>query len=228
MVSADKKLRETDAANQETIFRLIQSIPSPRAEPFRLWLAQVGVEHVRQLGNVDHLLAKKRAQYKKAGLDDKWIDQRIANDIIRNGLTDEWEDRGATRVEYAILTNQIHEGTFGLSVAEHKNYKLLPKNANLRDHSSYLELALISLGEATAIDFHEQRDSQGFDDLSRDAAAAGALAGRTRADLERERKRPVVTSENHLPKPKAKPALPPQQQLSMFDLLAEAEEEQQD
>lgn len=215
LVSADKKLRETDAANEQTLFRLIQSIPSPKAEPFRLWLAQVGVEHVRQLGNAQHLLDKKKGEYRKKGYSEDWIDQRINNDITRNALTDEWEERGAEKTEYGILTNQIHEGTFDLTVAEHKDYKLLSKRANLRDHSSYLELALISLGEATAITLHNKHNSQGFNTLSQDAVEAGTAAGKARKALEESLGEPVVSRENFLPK---------QRQMSMFDLLSEPEE----
>jgi DNA-damage-inducible protein D len=172
--SPDGRFRQTDTANRQTLLRLIQSIPSPRAEPFRLWLAQVGEERLEEIEHPEAALERIKAMYKAKGYDDAWIDARIKNDLIRNELTDEWKERGAQEgLEYAILTNEITKGTFGFTVQTYKEYKLLPTRANLRDHMSPIELALTSLSEATAITYHRDRDSQSFPQLKRDATDAG-------------------------------------------------------
>ena len=221
--AADGKLRETEVANRQTLLRLVQSIASPKAEPFRLWLAEAGEEKLQQAEDRANDERKLRAEYKAKGYDDKWIDQRIEADTNRNRLTDEWTYRGAKDgKEFAILTNVISEGTFDLTITEHKQFKSLPKNANLRDHMTRVELALISLGEATAARLHEQRDSQGFDELQRDAEAAGRVGGGARKLVEQETGEPAVSSKNFLPKPKKKSAGKEiAGQTSMFDLLAE-------
>ena len=179
--ATDGRFRLTDTANRQTLLRVIQSIPSPRAEPFRLWLAQVGEERFEEIENPEAALDRVRAIYRAKGYDDSWIEERIKNDLVRNELTDEWHERGAkVGVEYAILTNEISQGTFDLSVQAYKHYKLLPTKENLRDHMTTIELVLCSLGEATATLYHRNRDSQGFPALKRDASDAGELAGRTR------------------------------------------------
>ncbi|SRR6266849_5965245 len=168
--SADGRFRLTDTASRETILRLIQSIPSPKAEPFKLWLAQVGEERFEEIEHPEQAIERVRQTYRAKGYDDAWIEERIKNDLIRNELTDEWKGRGAKEgTEFAVLTNTIHEGTFDISIQAHKKYKLLPTKAGLRDHMTPLELALTSLSEATAITLHQDRDSQGFSELKRDA-----------------------------------------------------------
>lgn len=215
--AADGKLRDTEVANRQTLLRLVQSIPSSKAEPFRLWLAEAGEEKLQQVEDRANDEKRLRAEYRAKGYDEKWIDQRIESDTNRNRLTDEWTYRGAKDGrEFAILTNVINEGTFDLTVAEHKSFKTLPKNANLRDHMTRVELALISLGEATAEELHEQHDSQGFDELHRDAKAAGRVGGGARKLVEQETGESAVSSKNFLPKPKKKNKL---EQTSMFDLL---------
>ena len=196
--SRDNRLRLTDVANRETLLRIIQSIPSPRAEPFKQWLAQVGDQRFAELENPEAAFERIREGYRARGYDERWIDERMRADLIRNELTTEWQERGATEgTQFAILTNTIHEGTFALGVAAHKDYKTLRKRDNLRDHMTPIELALISLGEATAIEMHRDRDSQGFPELKRDASDAGTTAGKARRVIEADLGRPVVSQQNY-------------------------------
>jgi len=137
--------------------------------------------------------------YRARGRDEAWIEERIKNDFIRNELTDEWNYRGATTsMQFAILTNELNEGTFGFSVQAYKRYKLLPSKANLRDHMTNLELVLCSLSEATTIELHRDRDSQGFSQLRRDTVDAGKTAGEARQLVEKTLGKSVVSSENFL------------------------------
>jgi DNA-damage-inducible protein D len=138
--SPDGRLRLTDTANRQTLLRILQSIPSPKAEPFRLWLAQVGEERFEEIENPEAALDRVRATYRAKGYDDSWIEERIRNDLVRNELTDEWRERGAKEgIQYAILTNEISKGTFDLAVQAYKQYKLLPSKENLRDHMTTIE-----------------------------------------------------------------------------------------
>src|SRR5579885_829074 len=212
--AADKRFRLTDTMNLQAVLRLIQSIPSPRVESLRQWLAQVGEERLEEVEHPELALERVRASYRARGYDEAWIEARIKNDLIRNELTDEWQARGAKEgVEYAILTNELSKGTFGFTVTAHKEYKLLPTRANLRDHMTPIELALTSLSEDTAVTYHRERDSQGFSKLKQDAIDAGRATGRARQALEEEMGRPVVSSENYLHLKKVK-GTPPQEQLS--------------
>jgi DNA-damage-inducible protein D len=200
--SADNRFRITETANRATLLRIIQSIPSPRAEPFRLWLAQVGEERLEEIENPEAAIERVRELYRARGHDEAWIEARIRNDLARNELTDEWRDRGAKEgVEYAILTNEISEGTFNLTVQAYKQYKLIPKSTNLRDHMTTMELVLCSLGEATATLYHRNRDSQGFPQLKRDARDAGVTAGKARQVIEADLGESVVSQSNHLALP---------------------------
>ncbi len=203
--SPDGKFRLTDTATRQTMLRIIQAIPSPRAEPVRLWLAKVGDERIEEIENPEAALDRVRATYRAKGHDDLWIEERVKNDIIRNGLTDEWKERGAKGTDYSILTNVISEGTFDISVEAHKKYKLLPATPkmNLRDHMTYLELALSSLGEATAVTLHQNRESQGFNELHRDATEVGEVGGEARKSIEHRIGQSVVSPTNHLDKTKA-------------------------
>ncbi len=197
--SPDGRFRLTDTANRETLLRIIQSIPSPRAEPFRLWLARVGEERFEEIEHPEAAIERVRATYRAKGYDEAWIDARIKNDLIRNELTDEWKDRGAKEgVEFAVLTNELSKGTFGMTVSVYKDYKLLPTKQNLRDHMTPIELALTSLSEATSITFHRERDSQGFPELKRDTTDAGRATGKARKALEEDLGRSVVSQENYL------------------------------
>lgn len=195
----DGRLRQAEVANRQTLLRIIQSVPSPKAEPFRAWLAQIGEERFEEIENPQAALDRVRELYRAKGYDDTWIEERIKNDIVRNELTDEWKARGAKEgVEYAILTNEISTGTFGLTVQSYKEFKTLPARENLRDHMTTIELILCSLGEATATLYHQDRDSQGFQELKRDATDAGITAGKARQVIEDDLKRSVVSSSNHL------------------------------
>lgn len=198
--SKDGRFRLTDTANRQTLLRLIQSVPSPQAEPVRQWLAQVGEDRFEEIEHPEVALERVRETYRAKGYDDDWIEARIRGDLIRNELTDEWRGRRAKEEtgDFAVLTNMLTEGTFGLTVASYKTYKLLPTGANLRDHMTPLELALTSLSEATAITLHRSRDSQGFPALKRDAADAGVTAGKARKVIEADIGQPVVSSENYL------------------------------
>ena len=214
--SADNRMRATDTANRQTLLRIIQSVPSPNAEPVRMWLAEVGEERITEVENPSRALERVRATYRAQGYSDDWIEQRIKTDLARNELTDEWKDRGAQGRDYAILTNTIHNGTFELSIEAHKEYKLLPAKTNLRDHMTQVELALISLGEATATLLHRERDSQGFSQLHHDSREAGEAAGEARQVIEKRIGHSVVSHDNYLPKPKAA-------QPGLFDAPQEAE-----
>jgi DNA-damage-inducible protein D len=198
--SKDGKFRLTDTANRQTLLRLIQSVPSPRAEPVRQWLAQVGEERFEEIEHPEAALERVREAYRVKGYDDDWIEARIRGNVIRNELTDEWRGRGAKEEagDFAILTNVLTKGTFGLTIASYKTYKLLPTRSNLRDHMTPLELALTSLSEATAITLHRNRESRGFPALERDATDAGATAGKAREVIEADIGQPVVSSENYL------------------------------
>ncbi len=196
MTASDGKMRMTDVANTEQILRLIQSIPSPKAEPFKQWLARVGYERLEEIENPELSMERMQALYEKKGYPKEWIDKRMRGIAVRQDLTDEWKNRGATTSkEYAILTNEIMQGTFDLSVDDYKQVKGLARE-NLRDHMTDIELILTMLGEATTTKLHRDRDSKGFQPLKKDAHDGGAVAGRTRKDIEKQAGKPVVTSEN--------------------------------
>lgn len=197
--AVDGRLRLTDTATRQTCLRILQSVSSPRVEPVRLWLAEVGEEQIEAVEDPEAAIERVRAAYRAKGHTDEWIEARLRSDLIRNELTDEWRERGARDgYEFAVLTNTISEGTFGLSIQAHKTYKLLPARANLRDHMNPLELALCSLGEATAVTLHRDRDSQDFIELQRDATDAGEVGGQARKVVEQAIGKPVVSSENYL------------------------------
>ena len=182
--------------NTEGIFRLIQSIPSPKAEPFKRWLARVGKERLDEIENPELAMGRMQNLYEKKGYPKEWIDKRLRGIAVRQDLTDEWKERGAaTRLEFAILTNEIMQGTFDLKVDEYKLVKTLVRE-NLRDHMTDIELILTMLGEATTTKLHRDRDSQGMEPLKKDAKDGGAVAGRTRKDIEQQTGKPVISTEN--------------------------------
>ena len=182
--------------NTEGLFRLIQSIPSPKAEPFKRWLARVGRERIDEIENPELAMARMQALYEKKGYPKEWIDKRLRGIAVRQDLTDEWQNRGArTTLEYAILTNEIMQGTFGLNVEGYKQVKALARE-NLRDHMTDIELILTMLAEATTTKLHRDRDSQGMTPLKKDAHDGGAVAGRTRKDIEAQTDKPVISAEN--------------------------------
>lgn len=215
--SADNRFRLTDTMNRQSVLRLLQSIPSPKVEPFRIWLARVGEERLDEIEHPERAIERIKARYRAQGRSEEWIEERIKNDLIRNELTDEWQNRGAKKeTQFAILTNELSEGTFGLTVKAYKQYKLLPAKTNLRDHMTNIELALTSLSEATAIELHRDRNSQGFSKLRRDTRDAGKAAGKARQVVEETLGRSVVSPENFL-ETKSPKKLPGVEQPSLFE-----------
>jgi DNA-damage-inducible protein D len=198
MMSSDQKSYVTDAADTTTLLRIIQSVPSPKAEPLKRWLAEVGTQRIEEIENPELAMERMRALYEAKGYPHDWIEARMRGIAVRNELTTEWEERGAKEgIEYAILTNEIAQATFGVTISQHKLHKGL-KRENIRDHMTNLELILTSLGEATATELHQKRDTQGFDNLQVDAKEAGEVAGNTRRDIESRTGTPVVSTSNYL------------------------------
>ena len=182
--------------NTQGIFRLIQSIPSPRAEPFKRWLAKMGKERLDENENPELAMGRMQELYEKKGYPKEWIDKRLRGIAVRQDLTDEWKQRGLTNSqEFAILTNEIMQGTFALKVDEYKQVKALARE-NLRDHMTDIELILTMLAEATTTKLHRDRDSIGMVPLKKDAQDGGAVAGRTRKDIEKQTGKPVISKEN--------------------------------
>jgi DNA-damage-inducible protein D len=184
--------------NTEGLFRLIQSIPSPKAEPFKRWLAKVGYERVQEIENPELAAKRTRAIYKAKGYSDDWIEKRMRSIAIRDELTDEWKKRGVKEQrEYAILTAAISEATFGLTPSQYAEFKRL-KRENLRDHMTDLELIFSMLGEAATTEIARNRDAQGFPQNKQAARSGGTVAGNARRELEQKSGRKVITSENYL------------------------------
>lgn len=182
----------------EGIFRLIQSIPSPKAEPFKRWLARVGYERVQEIEDPELATKRTRALYKAKGYSDDWIEKRMRSIAIRDELTDERKKRGVKeRVEYAILTGEISKATFGMTPTEYAEFKQL-KRENLRDHMTDLELIFSMLGEAATTEIARNRDARGFPQNKQAARDGGTVAGNARRELEAKSGRKVVTSENYL------------------------------
>jgi len=204
LIAEDGKLRETDCANTESIFRIIQSIPSKKAEPFKRWLAKVGYERVQEIENPE--LAQKRMKelYKLKGYSDEWVEKRVRGIVVRQELTDEWKKRKIKEnKEYAILTNEISKATFDKTVEEYKKFKKLNKE-NLRDHMDGLELIFTMLGEASTTKIARSKNAQGFFENKKVARKCGKIAGDARKKLEIEAGENVVTSENYLKEPESK------------------------
>ena len=196
--AADGKLYATDCANTKNMFRIIQSIPSKKAEPFKLWLAEVGYDRVKEIENPE--LAQKRMKelFKQKGYSDEWIEKRVRGIVIRDELTDEWDKRGVQEdKEYAILTAEISKATFGLTPSEYKDFKGL-KRENLRDHMNDLELIFTMLGEASTTKIARSKDAQGFSENKIAAQKGGKISGDAREQLEIESSEKVVTPENYL------------------------------
>jgi len=199
LLASDGKNYETDCANTEGMFRIIQSIPSPKAEPFKMWLAKVGKDRIDEIENPELGMERVKSIYEKKGYEKSWIDKRMRGISVRQSLTDEWADRGVKKpIEYAILTNEIMQGAFELKVGEYKKVKGLDRE-NLRDHMTDLELIITMLGEATTAQITRQKDSQGMEKLRNDAQRGGAVAGRTRKDIEKQIGKKVISSNNFLP-----------------------------
>jgi hypothetical protein len=201
----DGKLRETDCSHSEGLLRIIQSIPSPKAEPFKLWLAKVGYERLEEIENPEIAVKRMRELYKAKGYSDEWIEKRARGIAIRDELTDEWKKRGVKEhLEYAILTAEISRATFGMSPSEYRDFKALNKRGdNLRDHMSDLELIFTMLGEASTTEIAHNKDAQGFGKNLEAAVEGGSVAGSARRDLEKKSGRRVSNRENFKEIPEA-------------------------
>jgi len=202
--SSDGKKYETDCANTEGIFRIIQSIPSPKAEPFKRWLAKVGYERVQEIADPELAMNRMKDLYEKKGYPQDWIDKRSRGIAVRHSLTNEWRDRGIKkRTQYASLTNEIMEGTFGLKAEDYKKLKGLDRE-NLRDHMDDMELILTMLGEATTTRLAQVRDSKGFMPLKKDASDGGSVAGDAKDQIEKLTGIKVASPKNFLNQKKIK------------------------
>jgi hypothetical protein len=196
MVAKDGKMRLTDVADTEQIFRLIQSIPSPKAEPFKQWLALVGYERIEETEDPEKALDRAMESYLKKGYSKEWINQRLKSIEIRKELTDEWENRGVKKgQEFAILTDEITKAWSGFSTKEYKNYKDLKKE-NLRDNMTNLELVLNMLAEATTTEISKEKSPESFEDNKTIANQGGKIAGDTRKAIEEKSGKKIVTKLN--------------------------------
>jgi DNA-damage-inducible protein D len=206
-LAPDGKMRPTDCANTEGVFRIIQSIPSPKAEPFKMWLASLGKQAIDEANDPELLTEKQIQLYKAKGYTDEWIERRIKTIEIRKELTNEWKNRGVKEgQEYSILTSTIAKGTFGLSPNEHANLKGLEKE-NLRDHMTTLELLFTALGEELTRDETTKTDAQGFNESFDAAQRGGFLAGKARKAIESETGKTIVSKDNFLGKGEERKAL---------------------
>lgn len=196
MTAHDGKQRITDVANTEQLLRIIQSIPSPKAEPFKMWLAQVGYERIEETEDPELTFDRAMETYLKKGYSKQWINQRLKSIEVRKELTDEWEQRGVHKGdEYAILTNEITKAWSGLSVKDYKQYKRLKKE-NLRDNMTNLELVLNMLAEATTTEISKEKKPDTFDKNKRIARQGGTVAGNARKEIEQRTGKPVVSDKN--------------------------------
>jgi hypothetical protein len=198
MVATDGKEYLTDCANTETLLRIVQTIPSPKAEPFKRWLAKVGYERIQEIEDPELATKRTRALYKAKGYPDAWIEKRMRGIAIREELTDEWDKRGIKQQkEYAILTAEISKAAFGLTPSEYKKHKGL-KRENLRDHMNDLELIFSMLGEAATTEITRNKEPKGFAENKKTAREGGSVAGKAREDLEKRSSRRIVSKENYL------------------------------
>jgi DNA-damage-inducible protein D len=208
-LAADGKMRSTDCANTEGVFRIIMSVPSPKAEPLKLWLASLGKQAIDEAEDPELLTERQAELYRAKGYTEEWIGRRVQTIETRKALTDEWKGRGVKENdEYAILTATIAKGTFGLTPTEHKDIKGLDRQ-NLRDHMTAIELIFTALSEEATKQITIENDAQGFNENHDAAAEGGRIAGGARAYFEKERKTKVVSTENFLNLPKTPDALPP-------------------
>jgi len=198
--SSDGKKYATDCADTEGVFRIIQSIPSSKAEPFKRWLAKVGYERVQEIENPELATKRTRMLYKLKGYPDDWIEKRMRGIAIREELTDEWQKRGAKeQKDYEILTSEISKAAFGVTPSEYKKLKGL-KRENLRDHMDDFELIFTMLGERSTTEIHKIEKSNGLDKLKKDAKRGGGIAGIAKEQLEKELGKSIVSTKNYLPK----------------------------
>ena len=204
MQAEDGKMRETDVADTETLLRIIQSIPSPKAEPFKQWLAKVGYERMKEIADPEQSLDRARENWQKLGRSEKWIQQRMTGQETRNKLTDYWKDAGVNEQdEFAMLTNIIHQEWTGLTVKKHKDLKGL-KIQNLRDHMTEAELIFTALAELSTRQIAEAEKAKGLQENAKASKKGGSVAKNARKELEAKTGKSVVTGENFLPPLKEK------------------------
>ena len=197
--ATDGKLRETDCANTQNLLRIIQSIPSPKAEPFKQWLAKVGYERMQEIADPAQSIDRARENWQKLGRSEKWIQQRMTGQETRNKLTDYWKESGVEKPdEFALLTNIIHQEWTGLTVKKHKDLKGL-KSQNLRDHMSEAELIFTALAELSTRQIAESEEAKGLTQNAKAGKKGGAVAKNARKELESKTGKSVVTGENFLP-----------------------------
>ena len=213
MIANDGKRRKVMAADIKSLFRIIQSIPSPKAEPFKQWLAQVGYDRILEIENPELAQERMKMLYEQKGYPKDWIDKRMRGIAIRQNLTDEWKRRGIVEErDYAILTAEISKATFGMTPSEYKDFKgLTGKNQNLRDHMDDLELIFTMLGERVTTEISQKEEPGTFVESKKIAKRGGKVAGVARKETEKELGRSVVSSQNYLPKS------PPDDELELFD-----------
>lgn len=198
LLAKDGKMRETDCADTKGILRIIQSIPSPKAEPFKLWLAQVGSERLDEIINPELAINRAKETYIRKGYDDTWIAQRLKSIDSRKQLTDTWKNSGAQNRDYAILTDEIYKNTFGLNTYQYRELKGINKTKrNLRDSMGNLELAITNLAEVTANEIHIKNNSHGINELKYDVIKAGKITGKARIDIEQEIGRKITDKTNY-------------------------------
>jgi DNA-damage-inducible protein D len=207
MQAEDGKMRETDVADTQTLLRIIQSIPSPKAEPFKQWLAKVGYERMQEISDPSQSIDRARENWQKIGRSEKWIQQRMTGQETRNKLTDYWKESGVEKSdEFALLTNIIHQEWTGLTVKKHKDLKGL-KSQNLRDHMSEAELIFTALAELSTRQIAETEEAKGLIENAKASKKGGKIAKDARLKLEEQTGKKVVTGENFLPPAKEKKKL---------------------
>lgn len=198
MLAKDGKMRLTDVADTKTLLRIIQTIPSPKAEPFKRWLAQVGSERLEEIVNPELAINRAKETYIRKGYEDTWIAQRLKTIDNRKELTDTWKERGAKDRDYAILTDEIYKSTFNMSAAQYKKLKGISKTKrNLRDSMGKLELAITNLAEVTANEMHNTNNSFGLEELKDDVQEAGKITGKARKEIEEKIGKKVAEKTNY-------------------------------
>lgn len=207
MIAKDGKKRKLSSANTEGIFRIIQSIPSPRAEPFKRWLARVGYERVQEIENPELAQERMKQIYTQKGYSKSWVDKRLRGIAVRQDLTDEWQERGiTTQKDFSILTAEISKAGFGMTPSEYKELKGLKKE-NLRDHMTDLELIFSMLGEASTTEIERTRNPKKFAEHKRASKEGGTVAKNARLELEQKAGKKIITSGNYLKEPEKKKRL---------------------
>ena len=198
MMAKDGKMRLTDVADTKTLLRIIQTLPSPNAEPFKRWLAQVGSERLEEIVNPELAINRAKETYIRKGYEDTWIAQRMKTIDSRKELTDTWKERGAKDRDYAILTDEIYKSTFNMNTSQYKELKGINKTKrNLRDSMGKLELAITNLAEVTANEMHNTNNSFGIDELKDDVQEAGKITGKARKEIEKKIGKKVAEETNY-------------------------------